>query len=129
MANTLKLDHVLFAIAVVVLLTSCSSPETEEQPTGQKTAGKKQVGPTGQEIFESRCAFCHGVSGAGDTSVGRSFPGANLADGTWAHGGTPAEISASVEKGVPGTPMEGYKGLLTPDEITRVRDYIVTWKK
>jgi len=122
MANTLKVDRVFCVLALIALVVSCSGGETQQPPP-------QSVPVSGQQIFESRCAFCHGVAGAGDTAVGNSFPNANLADGVWVHGSTPAAISTTIQNGVPGTPMEGYQGLLSPDEINRVRDYIISLKK
>jgi len=122
MANTLRLDGIFCGLALTLLFASCSGSETPEP-------ARKPVPVSGQQIYEQRCSFCHGTTGAGDTSVGGSFPNANLSDGVWAHGSTPEEISNTIDKGVPQSPMEGYHGLLSPDEINRVRDYILAMKR
>jgi putative heme-binding domain-containing protein len=52
----------------------------------------------GAALFQTQCAYCHGAHGEG----GR---GADLTAGQYAHGGSDAELYATIHNGVAGTSM------------------------
>jgi mono/diheme cytochrome c family protein len=71
----------------------------------------------GQDIYNQRCATCHGDKGQGGTgmklgggAVARSFP--NIAD----------QIKV-IQDGRPGTAMPAWKTVLSDDDITAVARY------
>ena len=77
-----------------LLLASCGGPEI--------AAG---------QLYETNCVPCHGanregVSGLGPTLIPQSL--AALSD---------TEIRDAISNGRPGTPMIGWKGILSPEEI------------
>ena len=72
-----------------------------------------------KQIFETRCAPCHGAQGQG-------VIGPNLTDEYWLHGGTLTEIRAIIETGVPEKGMVPWKGALQPQEISAVAAYVST---
>ncbi|MGH8863693.1 MAG: c-type cytochrome, partial [Burkholderiales bacterium] len=55
----------------------------------------------GRELFQSRCATCHGPDGVGDR-------GPNLTTGHFRHGGTDWALFRTISKGVPGTAMPAF---------------------
>ena len=67
--------------------------------------------------FGQVCANCHGANGSGGSAP-------SLLDDTWAHGGSDAEIAASIKNGWPGTPMLGFGATLNEQDIRAMVIYI-----
>ncbi|MCC7305124.1 MAG: cytochrome-c oxidase, cbb3-type subunit III [Alphaproteobacteria bacterium] len=83
----------------------------------------------GKTAFKENCATCHGSGGAG----AKGYP--NLNDDDWLWGGTVDDIFFTIKNGIRGTgedtrisqmPAFGKDGLLKPDEINAVTDYVLT---
>jgi cytochrome c oxidase cbb3-type subunit III len=79
----------------------------------------------GRAVYNFRCYFCHGYSGDAKTLATtymerkpRDFQSANAADYPV------ARIAAAVRDGVPGTPMKGFRGILSDDEIRAVAAFV-----
>jgi len=81
----------------------------------------------GKVAFADNCAPCHGAGGGG----GRSYP--NLNDDDWLWGGKITEIEQTIrhgarsgdDKGHQGNmPAFGRDGILKPDQISAVADYV-----
>lgn len=97
------------ALAAPLGLAACggsSGPPTPSDP----------VLAQGQQVFNARCASCHGVDGGGGIApalAGRMterFP-------------DPADQIALVAGGVPGTSMRAFEDVLSPEEIDAVVRY------
>ncbi|MDR3608591.1 MAG: cbb3-type cytochrome c oxidase N-terminal domain-containing protein [Oligoflexia bacterium] len=71
----------------------------------------------GKEVFQNRCAVCHGAQGQG-------LIGPNLTDEYWLHGGKLAQIAQTVTNGIPEKGMPPWGPLLTPQQIHSVVAYI-----
>lgn len=110
----------LVAIAAALSLAACQQEAQRSVPTRTST----QQPQNGKDIFEYRCAFCHGVTGAGDSPTASGYPNANLTDGTWAYGQTREDVVRTITGGVPGTPMRGFGDVLSKEEIAAVTDYV-----
>jgi aldose sugar dehydrogenase len=67
--------------------------------------------------FGQVCANCHGANGSGGSAP-------SLLDDAWAHGGSDAEIAASIRNGWPGTPMPPFGATLTDQDIRAMVIYI-----
>lgn len=104
------------AIAGLLVLSAC-------QGNAERTAGPEII-RSGPEIFAMHCAICHGKTGEGDTAMARGYPNANLADGRFAHGGSHEQIRATIENGVPRSPMLPLRSRLDPREIDEVARYV-----
>jgi cytochrome c oxidase cbb3-type subunit 3 len=83
----------------------------------------------GRSAFANNCAPCHGTGGEGRAG----FP--NLADDVWLWGGTLADIEKTITHGVrsgdaearaSAMPKFGVDGVLKPEEIQSVADYVMT---
>jgi cytochrome c oxidase cbb3-type subunit 3 len=109
------------AALMLPLLSGCGN-ETKTPP--------RKVDPLqmGQTVFQSRCVFCHGQYGEGAPAAG-AYPNANLADGVWVHGGTHEQIMATIDNGVPGTPMQPWGGTLSKEELDAVARYVASLAK
>lgn len=82
---------------------------------------------SGQAIFETKCAACHGVD-LSATLNGINLPGVPLNDEEWLYGGKPLEIMNIVTNGSPDITkgMVAWKGQLAPTEIAQVVAYILS---
>lgn len=72
----------------------------------------------GAVLFRQECVFCHGVSARG------GMRGPDLTTGSWSHGGSDAELAATIRDGVQGTAMPPNK--LTEEEIWQIIAYLRT---
>jgi cytochrome c oxidase cbb3-type subunit 3 len=83
----------------------------------------------GRSAFQTNCMQCHGAGGAG----GVGFP--NLVDDDWLWGGNIEQIHQTIQFGVRNAneksrqtlmPRFGADGLLTPQEVGAVTDYVLS---
>lgn len=84
----------------------------------------------GKAVFAENCAQCHGAGGQGQ----RNYP--VLADDNWLWGGKLADIEKTVRHGIRSPndadtrqsdmPRFGADGLLKPDQISDVADYVLS---
>ncbi len=112
-----KISATLLA-AVAVLSIGCQK-EAAAPPSGQAQL-------PGEPIYYQQCAICHGRFAKGDTMIASNYPWADLTDGKWGNGSTREEIIRNVTDGIPQTPMRGFKGVLTDQEIGQVVDYVLS---
>jgi len=68
----------------------------------------------GAAVFKTNCAMCHGAEGKGDGIAGKALkpPPRNFVEGKWTRGGGELAMFATIQNGVPGTSMQGYKDAL-----------------
>lgn len=74
----------------------------------------------GKELYENRCAMCHGDHGEG-------MIGPNLTDDYWISGGQAKDISNIIINGSPNG-MPASKSSLTPTEIAQIVTYLIDIK-
>src|SRR5437899_9727380 len=72
----------------------------------------------GAVLFRQECMFCHGAGARG------GMRGPDLTTGSWSHGGSDAELAATISTGVSGTAMPPHK--LTEEEIWQIVAYLRT---
>jgi mono/diheme cytochrome c family protein len=76
----------------------------------------------GEELFTINCAACHGADGAGGL-------GKNLRANTFIQSKNDADLIAFVLAGRKGTAMDGFEGILTPEELSYIVALLHTWQK
>ena len=81
---------------------------------------------SGADLFKTKCASCHGATGAGDTAMGKSMKLKDLGSAE-VQGQSDADLTNVISKGK--KPMPGYEGKLTNDQIQDLVKYIRTLKK
>jgi mono/diheme cytochrome c family protein len=90
----------------------------------------------GGAIYRERCAVCHGANGRGDgPAAGLLAPGPrDFTTGRYKFRSTPtgtlpalADIVATTARGLRGTSMPGFAGLLAPEEIDAVARYVLAF--
>ena len=87
----------------------------------------------GQKVYRKACAGCHGIRGDGQGVAARYMDPQprDFTTGMYKFRSTPMgsyptleDLERSVAKGLPGTRMPGFEGLLTEEEIKNVALYI-----
>ena len=96
--------------------------ELDEIPAEQPSLAR------GRELYQSRCAMCHGLAGHGDgaQAAGLSPRPANLADPAALSGSSPLDFYRRVTVGTAGTAMAPYEHLLSSADRWAVALYAST---
>ena len=84
----------------------------------------------GKLLYGTRCAFCHGKTGKGDGPAGKALtppPPDFTAAAFWANK-THEQLQDALEHGKPNTAMMGFKGSLSPEQISAVLTYLESLK-
>jgi mono/diheme cytochrome c family protein len=76
----------------------------------------------GKELYESNCAPCHGADGTGGL-------GKNLHTNKFIQSKSDEELIEFLLTGRQGTAMDGFDGILTPEELNNVVALIRAWQK
>lgn len=65
----------------------------------------------GTALFKQNCQMCHGEKGLGDGIAGANLNPRprNLVEGKWKQGGSSLELFATLQTGIKGSSMQGYK--------------------
>ncbi|MGE5664985.1 MAG: cytochrome-c oxidase, cbb3-type subunit II [Deltaproteobacteria bacterium] len=88
-----------------------------DAPAGKNPfAGSREAEEEGEKIFKANCESCHGEKAKGGF-------GPALTGKSWKHGGSDAELFATVSRGRPGG-MPPFEGTLGADRIWKVIAYI-----
>lgn len=75
----------------------------------------------GEALYVSSCASCHGVEGMGGL-------GPNLHNNSYIVSQNDAAIVQFLLNGRPGTPMNGFEGILTEEELQNLIVFLRTWQ-
>src|SRR5262245_28903810 len=114
--------HSWIALAFVAALSTTAraqAPAPARAPsTRNPFTGDQKAITQGAVLFREGCVFCHGVSARG------GMRGPDLTTGSWTHGGSDAELAATITGGVPGTAMG--PNALTEDEVWQIVAYLRT---
>ncbi|WDE99371.1 c-type cytochrome [Lentisphaera profundi] len=73
----------------------------------------------GEKIYNQICHTCHAPDMKGGI-------GPSLIDDFWKHGDSPEAIFNTIKEGIPNSEMVPYKHLFKDDQISAVRDYIMS---
>jgi mono/diheme cytochrome c family protein len=135
-------SSLLSALAAATLLASPGraqpQPKAAAQPDpGAPAAGispdaatsAAEAGPRKTaELWEARCAKCHGRDGKADTQAGRKFHIEDFTTAKWQKEMSDDEVRDTIVKGVRGkdkrVQMPAFKDRLTPEEIGALVAYV-----
>jgi len=97
-------------------------PTTYARPPVRYTTATIASGAT---LYQSNCAACHGGDGHGDGLAAASLPirPANLTSGHAVHH-HPGDLYWWIARGIPGTPMPGFDGRLTPEQVWQLVTFL-----
>lgn len=84
----------------------------------------------GQEIYEARCSFCHGIDGKGNGPAGAALQPqpTNFTDPAYWQRTRPDMIRLMIVNGKPGTAMVPFGQTLKGNEIEDVAAYLQTFR-
>jgi len=80
----------------------------------------------GADLFKTKCAACHGATGAGDTTMGKNLKLRDMGSAD-VQKQSDDELATIITKGK--GKMPAYDGKLTKEQINEVVKYIRTLKK
>lgn len=89
-------------------------------------ASSPQAIEAGKVLFAKYCRFCHGNTGAGDSSMApKNMKPANLTDKEWVNGSSEGEIFWVIENGAPPKyDMKGLKGKVSDADAWNLVHYV-----
>lgn len=82
-----------------------------------------------QDIWDKRCAFCHGKDGQSKTKKGRKYKAPNFTKDKWQKHTTDDEIVSAITDGVPKTKMPSFKEKLSAEEIKSMVPFLRAFAK
>jgi high-affinity iron transporter len=91
------------------------------------SAGACADGGDGKKVYETRCAFCHGMEGRGDGPAGAALkpPATNFAAPDYGKSASMERIKDTIAQGRQGTAMIPFGKTLKPEEIDAVAQYVL----
>jgi cytochrome c oxidase cbb3-type subunit 3 len=104
---------------MIVLALLFAAAEACSQAKAKAGAAADSALKVCKEMYAKDCAACHGERGQGTI-------GPNLSDKFWIHGGERKQLVNTIKEGVTGKGMISWEGVLTPEQIQQVSDYILT---
>lgn len=130
---------VIFALVASGVLVPATAQAAKEEKTA--VASGRPAKPTppdleaGKQVYFQKCVWCHGTEGAGDgPGADRLWPRPrNFNQGTFkirhtASGELPTkqDLVLTVTHGLPGSAMPSWQGVLSPQQINQVVDFVMT---
>lgn len=103
--------------------------KTGKAPRAKAAAAGDSASADGKDLFQKKCASCHGATGKGDTKLGQKYDIPDWSEPGWKAKWPLAKIKNVVTNGEPGTKMKAFKDKLTPDEIDAVSKYALSLGK
>lgn len=79
-----------------------------------------------RQLYESHCAFCHGVAGKGDGVAGGALnpPPTDLTTSEFWKTRTTDQLRDAIMNGKPGTAMVPFRSTLKPDQVEALVEYL-----
>lgn len=127
---------VLIALLLAAFLAFAVAARSEDSNLYPRPASVAGPAIPVLEVYERHCASCHGVTGAGDGPAGaklhplpRDFTrGAfKLRSTPTGEPPTPDDLVRTVWRGVAGTAMPSFRGLLTGPELQRLAELVLAF--
>lgn len=82
---------------------------------------------SGQEVYSTHCAVCHGEKGDGLGLITLDRPARSFLQGGFSFGNTPEAIYRTISNGIGGTPMPGFSATLSEEERRAVTAYVIAF--
>ena len=123
------------ALAGLVALGASAIAQTPAPPKEVPAEAKKIKAPfpsspaaieAGKPLFAKFCRFCHGNTGAGDSTMApKNMKPSNLTDTTWTRGSSEGEMFWIIQNGAPPEyHMKGLKGKLSDTDTWNLVHFV-----
>ena len=123
------------ALAWLVALGASAIAQTPAPPKEVPAEAKKIKAPfpsspaaieAGKPLFAKFCRFCHGNTGAGDSTMApKNMKPSNLTDTTWTRGSSEGEMFWIIQNGAPPEyHMKGLKGKLSDTDTWNLVHFV-----
>jgi mono/diheme cytochrome c family protein len=83
--------------------------------------------PDAKAVFLENCATCHGEKGDADTDLGAKYMAEDFTSPEFKKKFSAAKAKKAITNGVKKTKMKAWKGLLSPEEIDALSQYVMTF--
>jgi copper transport protein len=115
----------VFALASLAGMVAVTQGNPDAAKVKNPVAATTESIAAGRQLYQRRCASCHGTSGAGGPGNDLIPAAPSLVDARWDHGSTDGEIFENIKNGIaPDLNMVPFKDTLTDEEIWRIVNYI-----
>ncbi len=114
---------VMAAVFACVLGTVGCGEKTD--PPGEGGGEVAEVDLDGPSLYQAQCAMCHGVTGDGNGIVVMDRPARSFKKGAFSFGNTPEALFKTISNGIGGTPMPGFKEILSEAQCRILADYVI----
>ena len=110
------------------LLVDCSNTDLNDEPASEPPPPPAVTVPFPEAMFrQNGCEGCHGMGGRGDGYKTRQLNLGTMPDFTnrksYKHGSSVSSIQKTIQNGIPGTYMKGYRHLKS-NEIQALANYV-----
>jgi cbb3-type cytochrome c oxidase subunit III len=116
----------VFLSLAFVCLFAASAAVSNVSTAAQTKRGASQAA-RGREVYDAKCARCHGADGAGHTRMAEIVEPPDLTDAAWQRRRSNARMIASVSNGL--GQMPAFKKKLSRQEIAAAVTYVRTFKR
>jgi mono/diheme cytochrome c family protein len=99
--------------------------QTQEPASVAEEPAPPAVVRSGEEVFQSLCAMCHGVLGDGEGVTQLDRKARSFLQGGFSFGNTPEAVFRTVSAGIGGTPMPGFGEVISEEERRAVAAYVI----
>jgi mono/diheme cytochrome c family protein len=83
--------------------------------------------PDARALFLENCATCHGEKGDADTNLGTKYMAADFTSPEFKKKFSAATAKKAITNGVKKTKMKAWKGVLSPEDIDALAQYVTTF--
>jgi len=116
----MKLIKIFALVLCVACVGSVAVSATHLEPSGVASAREAK------ELFRKDCARCHGVTGRGDTELGKSLGATDLTDAAWQKSVGNKRLTASIINGR--GDMPGFNKKLSRGQVAALVVYVRSLK-
>lgn len=108
-----------------------SSKEPPKTEVKKEASSDSKLLAEGKEVYDNNCSGCHGLEGNGNGAAAAALnpKPRNFIKADYKYGSDDASLTKTIENGVQGTAMPGWKESLSGDQIKSVLAYIKAFKK
>jgi mono/diheme cytochrome c family protein len=108
------------------VVVGCGDGRQRAGPDPGASGSRPRGSAAGKQLYAKYCRFCHGNTGAGDSTMApKNMKPSNLTDTTWTRGSSEGEIFWVIQNGAPPEyHMKGLKGKISDTDTWNLVHYV-----